>query len=224
MDMATVVSLIAKHGGNRDAQILYGAIARAERSFNSTELGDTTLEDATWGPSVGIFQIRSLKAQFGTGQPRDASRLEDPDFCTNSASIISEHWTNPHPWSTFGNGDYEAHLSESKAAVVAQEPSASPPTALPTAVPCSQRTGNPPGGRRILQLESPMMNGNDVADVQARLFFHGHAPRNSQRPGGSWDGFFGPGTRQAVTEFQGSIGLVADGIVGVKTYCSLGIE
>lgn len=94
----------------------------------------------------------------------------------------------------------------------------------PPQVPCNQRTGNPPPGWPLLKLTTPLMNGEKVKEVQAMLFAHGHAPRNSQHSDGTWDGFYGPGTVQAVRDFQATVGLVADGIVGVQTYCVLGVH
>ena len=41
---------------------------------------------------------------------------------------------------------------------------------------------------------------------------------------GKIDGIFGPITREAVVAFQGSAGLVQDGIVGIKTWTALGVN
>jgi hypothetical protein len=90
-------------------------------------------------------------------------------------------------------------------------------------VPCNQRTGNPPAGWPLMRLTAPLLNGSRVAEVQAKLYGHGFAPRNSQRTNGTWDGFYGAGTVDAVRAFQAYNSLVADGIVGVQTYCALGI-
>lgn len=90
------------------------AIAEAESGFNPSAQGDIGLENATWGPSVGLWQIRSLKAQSGTGQPRDATRLMDPAFNASSAFGIAGGGTNFHPWSTFTSGAYLKFMTEAR--------------------------------------------------------------------------------------------------------------
>lgn len=69
-------------------------------------------------------------------------------------------------------------------------------------------------GDRFLYLRRPMLRGDDVADLQARLgalgFHHGRV-----------DGIFGPDSSAAVREFQRNTGLVTDGIFGQDTATAL---
>src|SRR4051812_44178395 len=51
------------------------AIAQAESAGNLGAVGDVRLQNGTWGPSVGLFQIRTLKAETGTGTDRDIEHL-----------------------------------------------------------------------------------------------------------------------------------------------------
>jgi hypothetical protein len=74
--------------------------------------GDTSLEDDKWGPSIGLFQIRSLKAEFRTGKYRDASMLEDPLFNAASALAISNRGTDWTPWSVFKDGSYKKNIEK----------------------------------------------------------------------------------------------------------------
>ncbi len=69
-------------------------------------------------------------------------------------------------------------------------------------------------GDRTLKIESPSMRGDDVATLQSRLMEMGFNP-------GRVDGFYGPLTEKAVSEFQKSVGVKADGICGPGTVISL---
>lgn len=72
-----------------------------------------------------------------------------------------------------------------------------------------------PAASRILKLTDPVMQGEDVRQVQAALKTAGiHIEP---------DGFFGNGTDKAVKEFQQQKGLTADGIVGSETQKQLGL-
>ena len=69
---------------------------------------------------------------------------------------------------------------------------------------------------RILRLRNPMMEGEDVRELQEALKSNGLKV--------DVDGVFGPGTKSAVSEFQQSNGLIADGIVGSSTNSSLDLR
>jgi hypothetical protein len=65
-------------------------------------------------------------------------------------------------------------------------------------------------GDRMLYLRHPLLHGADVRVLQGALNALGF-------PAGQVDGIFGPLSERAVREFQGNMGLVADGIVGDET-------
>jgi N-acetylmuramoyl-L-alanine amidase len=65
-------------------------------------------------------------------------------------------------------------------------------------------------GERLLYLHHPFFKGRDVKELQRLLQSLGFNP-------GALDGVFGPKSEEAVKEFQRSTGLIADGIVGLKT-------
>lgn len=68
---------------------------------------------------------------------------------------------------------------------------------------------------RTLKLTEPMLQGEDVRQVQKAL----KAAGINLEP----DGFFGNGTDKAVRQFQQQKGLVADGVVGAETQKKLGL-
>ena len=74
-------------------------------------IGDLDLVNATWGPSYGGFQIRSLIAQTGTGDIRDSEQLIKPSFNCKSARAIylARGW---RAWSTYSSGMYKAYLQD----------------------------------------------------------------------------------------------------------------
>jgi hypothetical protein len=82
-------------------------IAGAESGWDDAALGDVKLEDNTWGPSAGLFQIRTLKGATGTGSDRDISALAGDDTAQAAAALkISKDGTDYDPWTTYRNGAY----------------------------------------------------------------------------------------------------------------------
>jgi hypothetical protein len=73
---------------------------------------------------------------------------------------------------------------------------------------------------RYLRLTRPMLRGDDVVMLQSRLKTAGWAGRIGDEIR-TVDGLFGPDTQCAVTVFQRSYGLEADGIVGPDTWSRL---
>jgi N-acetylmuramoyl-L-alanine amidase len=69
-------------------------------------------------------------------------------------------------------------------------------------------------GSRLLVLTTPMMRGDDIADLQYRLGGLGF-------DAGRVDGIFGPNTQRAVGAFQQDTGLVNDQVVGPETVAAL---
>lgn len=69
-------------------------------------------------------------------------------------------------------------------------------------------------GDRQLYHRSPMMRGDDIADLQRKLGALGFDARRA-------DGIYGPATARAVAEFQRNVGLTSDGICGPDTMAAL---
>lgn len=69
-------------------------------------------------------------------------------------------------------------------------------------------------GDRLLYLRTPMLRGDDVADLQQRLGTLGF-------DAGWVDGILGPATERALKDFQRNAGLTTDGVLGRDTQATL---
>ena len=109
-----VALAVLKAGFTDQAAVTIVAIGKRESGWDTTAQGDIGIQDATWGPSAGVFQIRTLKAQTGTGGDRDLQALipgavagqpgsgrGDLDRQARAAFVISSGGANFTPWSTF---------------------------------------------------------------------------------------------------------------------------
>jgi hypothetical protein len=108
---AQIYQLARDAGLSAAAATIATAVALAESGGRTDAMGDVGLQNGTWGPSIGLWQIRSIKAQSGTGQPRDATRLTDPAFNAQSMIAISGAGKNWKPWTTYTSGAYKKNLS-----------------------------------------------------------------------------------------------------------------
>jgi len=112
----------ARAAGFGQAQaVMAAAIAKAESGLSPTILGDTTITTATWGPSVGLWQVRSLTPDAlgqarGADRYRNATRLTDPAYNAKAAYAISGGGQNWRPWSVYTSGAYRQYLAAAKAA------------------------------------------------------------------------------------------------------------
>lgn len=99
------------------AAVTETAIAGAESGWDDTAVGDVRLENNTWGPSYGLFQVRTLKRQTGQGSDRDLSWLAASDLNQAKAAYdISHGGTNFSPWTTYTSGAFQRFLGPSQAA------------------------------------------------------------------------------------------------------------
>ena len=74
-----IYTLLLQGGFSPDKARLMTAIAQAESARNPGAIGDVALQNGTWGPSVGLFQVRTLKAETGDGQrPRHPAPAQQP--------------------------------------------------------------------------------------------------------------------------------------------------
>lgn len=109
------------------------AIALAESGGDDTALGDVSLETNVWGPSYGLFQVRSLKGDTGRGTDRDAAWLAQSDANQAKAAYdISAHGTDFTPWTTYTRGTYQQYLGQAQQALATALPAQNVPGPVPT--------------------------------------------------------------------------------------------
>lgn len=110
-DIATVARAAGFTAGSLETAV---AVALAESGGDTTARGDVGIQTSTWGPSVGLWQIRSIKKESGKGTPRDATRLIDPAFNARAAWSISAGGTSWRPWSVYTSGRYLLYRNRAK--------------------------------------------------------------------------------------------------------------
>lgn len=111
-DVFTVLRLV---GFSLESADIGQAVAQAESKCFEDAVGDITLVDAKWGPSIGPFQIRSLRypnAFSGADQHRIAFALRDRFFNAKVAFMITKGGTDWTLWSTFKNGTHTQFLGQ----------------------------------------------------------------------------------------------------------------
>lgn len=116
------------------------AIAMAESGGRTDARGDTTITTSKWGPSIGLWQIRSLNAQRGSGGERDEVANLNPNTNARHAFAISSSGNNWRPWSVYSSGAYRAHLARARVAVGAPA----------SAIPGTEDTASASGGLNLL--------------------------------------------------------------------------
>jgi len=126
MNLAEITSLAASTGLRGEQLATAVAIAGwqgsphpAESGGNPAAVGDLGLVDGKWGPSIGLWQVRSLHADRGTRRERDQDALRDPAFNARAMYKISSGGSNWRPWSVYKNGIYERNMAQARAAAAA---------------------------------------------------------------------------------------------------------
>lgn len=107
---ADLAARVAWNAGFRgQALTIAVAIAGAESSFNPTAIGDVDLETDKWGPSLGFWQVRTLKNPSAYNYPdtlRQNPQLYDPQLNANAAYAFSGSGKSFGAWSTYTSGSY----------------------------------------------------------------------------------------------------------------------
>lgn len=120
----------ARAAGFNPAQAtIMTAIALAESAGSDTATGDVSLENNTWGPSYGLWQVRTLKAQTGTGAVRDINWLAGSDVNQATAAFSISHQGNDFsPWTTYTRGTYLQFMGQARAAAAGDTGGSTPAT------------------------------------------------------------------------------------------------
>lgn len=110
------IAAYAKNAGFASSEIgTMVAIALAESGGDTSALGDQALETREWGPSVGLWQIRSLQAEKGKGTERDETANLDPQTNAVHAKAIRDS-QGLSAWSTYTSNAYALFLARGNAA------------------------------------------------------------------------------------------------------------
>ena len=135
------LSALALYVGCSPAEApIAAAIAAAESGGNPGAQGDISLMDGTWDWSQGLWQIRGLRSERGTGGLRDSLANANPEKNARAMYTISSGCHDWSPWSTYTSGAYLNYLGMSKTAVLAAQQYQQRTGALP-----SFGTGEPVG-------------------------------------------------------------------------------
>lgn len=104
-------------GFSAASAVVATAVALAESGGDPAAIGDQSLANSTWGPSIGLWQVRTLKAATGTGGIRDISALTgDVAAQARAALSISGGGSDWNPWSVYTSGAYRQFLGQASTA------------------------------------------------------------------------------------------------------------
>jgi len=106
-----IYAALVTAGFSADAATTMTATALGESGGDDAALGDLTLQDGEWGPSYGLFQIRTLKGATGSGSVRDISALAGSVAAQARAAFeISSHGSDFTPWTVYTSGRWKDYL------------------------------------------------------------------------------------------------------------------
>jgi hypothetical protein len=123
-------------GADRAARLAYNAgfrgedlvtavaIAGGESGYNLEAINPGDARPTVWGPSMGLFQIRTLQnpSDWPAGsidRQRDPSIIGGAQNAQNNANLAYRIYNRSHfrEWGAFTNGSYKDHLDTAQAAV-----------------------------------------------------------------------------------------------------------
>jgi Lysozyme like domain/LysM domain len=117
-NQAGLHQLVRRAGGKRRESLILAAIGLCESPVvvdgephaDADAIGDLDLMTDVWGPSVGIWQIRTLRDDTGTGSTRDIELLTGHPVAQARAALSIRRSRGWDAWTTYVNGSYKAYL------------------------------------------------------------------------------------------------------------------
>lgn len=110
-----VYQLLTAAGFDPAAATTMTAIAGGESGWDTTSTGDLGLTNPSWGPSYGLFQVRTLKGDTGRGTDRDITWLSgSPANQAKAAYDISRGGRDFTPWTVYTTGKYRDFLGQAQ--------------------------------------------------------------------------------------------------------------
>jgi hypothetical protein len=114
---ADIATLALEHGCDESTAPTATAIAMAESGGSPGAQGDIGLMTDVWDWSAGLWQIRGLRDERGTGGLRDSIANQNAETNASAMYVISSGCTDWTPWSTYNSGVYEQFLAIATQAV-----------------------------------------------------------------------------------------------------------
>jgi hypothetical protein len=151
-----VHALARQAGLDHESAVVATAVAWPESGLNPakegdlTRVGEPTADGRRWGPSIGLWMVRSILEDRGTGSARDPEALHDPVHNARAMAEISHTGADFTPWTDFRNGAYVHYLARVREAV-------------------SMETWHP---RAIRAEADPTHSGLSMLDVPPKIVLH----------------------------------------------------
>lgn len=151
MTASQIYSAARSAGFSAASAVIATAVALGESGGDPADIGDRALENATWGPSVGLWQVRTLKSDTGTGRTRDIAALTgNVTAQARAAYEISSGGTSWNPWTVYKTGKYQEFMAQSQQAATTVGDSVAAATAGLTTTPAGIISDSLPAARRVI--------------------------------------------------------------------------
>jgi len=116
-----ILAALWKAGARGDQLITLAAITEGESGRKITAIGDVEIQTGDWGPSVSVFQIRTLKSQTGKGTTRDINRASTLEGGARSAvelwnQSVERGKPGGTPWTAWLKAWHTPHMASYAAA------------------------------------------------------------------------------------------------------------